>query len=124
MPAWHYVNIFGELVEDYFGETAYIVGSAAEATLRGEKGEVIGDRTFRDVDIRVMLPDERYEAEGYRHIGGAPLGTKWSAVCLAFSALGERITGLPIDFQVQSVTEGNAQSGARWPVGVRSDTEA
>ncbi len=118
MPGWHYVNMFGELVKDFFGTTAYIVGSAAEATLRGEKGEVVGSRTFRDVDIRVMLP-ERYEAEGYAHIGGAPLGTKWSAICLAFSALGEKITGLPIDFQVQSITEGNAQPGPRWPIGLR-----
>ena len=34
-------------------------------------------------------------------------------------ALGEKMTGLPIDFQVQSVTIGNSQAGPRWALGGR-----
>jgi len=107
---WLYLMQFGEVVSDFFGETAYLVGSAAVAKDR---------QPFRDVDIRVMLDDARYEAEGYKHIGGAPLGSKWSSICLAFSALGAKMTDLPIDFQVQSMTDGNAESGPRHAIGIR-----
>lgn len=112
MPGHMYLNAFAEVVADFFGETPYHVGSSAAAKRGTERG-------FHDVDVRVMLPDDRYVAEGYEHIGGAPLGTKWMAICLAFSALGEKMTGLPIDFQVQSVTDGNKQPGARSAIGLR-----
>ena len=112
MPGFLYLNAFADVVSDFFGVTAYHVGSSA--AFKSEPGA-----TFRDVDIRAMLPDDRYIAEGYEHIGGAPTGTKWAAICLAFSALGEKMTGLPIDFQVQSITDGNRQPGARWAIGLR-----
>ena len=110
MPGYLYLNAFADVVGDFFGATPYHVGSSA-AHKDGE--------SFRDVDVRIMLDDDRYAAEGYEHIGGAPLGTKWAAICLAFSALGEKMTGLPIDFQVQSVTIGNSQAGPRWALGGR-----
>lgn len=114
MPGFLYLHMFAEVVECYFGETVYHVGSSAAGVTTG--------RGFRDVDVRVMLPDDRYRAEGYEHIGGAPVGTKWAAINLAFSALGEKMTGLPIDFQVQSVTDGNRQEGPRWALGLRFAT--
>ena len=110
MPGYLYLNAFADVASDFFGVVAYHVGSSAAHKNGGG---------FRDVDVRVMLPDEQYVAEGYEHIGGAPLGTKWSAACLAFTALGEKMTGLPIDFQVQSVSDGNLQEGARWALGLR-----
>jgi hypothetical protein len=36
-----------------------------------------------------------------------PKGAKWETYCLAFSALGHDLTGLPIDFKVQPATWAN-----------------
>ena len=41
------------------------------------------------------------------------------ALGVAFSIWGQKATGLPIDFQVQSVTEGNAIEGKRHALGIR-----
>jgi hypothetical protein len=32
---------------------------------------------------------------------------KWTALCLAFAELGKKMTGLPIDFQIQQQTYAN-----------------
>lgn len=36
-----------------------------------------------------------------------PNNGKWVALCMAFSALGKEMTGLPIDFQIQRRTDAN-----------------
>lgn len=95
MPASIYLDEFGILVHDVFGEHPYLVGSA----LRG--------KDWRDVDVRLILDDETYIAWGF----GTPTEThhspKWVALVLAFSALGTRMTGLPVDFQIQQRTWAN-----------------
>lgn len=87
MPQAIWLNKFGIIVSDYFGQTAYQVGSSLET-----KG-------FRDVDVRLILPDDQYDREFGRAVGQT--NPKLAAVTLAFSALGMQMTGLPIDFQVQ-----------------------
>lgn len=81
-----------------FGDHPYLVGSVA----RGE--------AWRDVDIRMMLPDDD------------PLlvEPRCTVLNVAMSLYGQRATGLPIDFQFQSITEGNnePQPRPRNPVGV------
>lgn len=116
MPGWLLLNVFGDLVRDAFGETAYLVGSATRR------------KTWRDVDVRVMLSDEVYAAAYPLRPGVAlphpiPVGTSWAAVSMAFSALGRQLTGLPVDFQVQSQTQANAEPGAaaRIPIGMSLD---
>jgi hypothetical protein len=95
MPAALYFNEFGSQVWHAFGEIPYHVGSS----LRGKK--------WRDVDVRLILDDEQYAAAGF----GNPLqpheNGKWSALCAAFSELGRKMTGLPIDFQIQQRTFAN-----------------
>jgi hypothetical protein len=107
MPAALWLDEFGSKVWDAFDSTPYLVGSA----LRGEKPP-------RDVDVRVILSDEEYDRMGL----GAPLHThrnaKWVALCLAFSALGKAMTGLPIDFQIQQRTEANRDDGPRSALGL------
>lgn len=114
MPGWLLLNVFADLVRDAFGEVPYLVGSATRR------------KTWRDVDVRVILADEVYDAAfplrvGQRHPHPTPVGTSWSAVSMAFSALGRQLTGLPIDFQIQSQTQANDQPGAtaRIPLGMR-----
>ena len=116
MPGWLLLNVFAAVVGDAFGETPYLVGSATRR------------KTWRDVDVRVILSDDDYAAgfplrAGLTHPHALSLGTRWAAVCMAFSALGRQITGLPIDFQIQSQTQANREPGAaaRIPLGLMTD---
>lgn len=93
MPHWLYLNLFGRIVYDAFGSFPYLVGSASVS------------KTWRDVDVRLILPDEDYERI-FGNIIPEARNHRWMALCMAFSELGKRMTGLPIDFQIQQ------QSGA------------
>jgi hypothetical protein len=55
------------------------------------------DVGWRDVDVRIVLTDEDYDRL-YRVVDPARLN-------VALSLWGERATGLPIDCQVQSMSE-------------------
>lgn len=97
MPNWIYLNQFGELVHDAFGDYPYLVGSAAAG------------KEWRDVDVRLILPDEEYEKLIGELKKPEVLNHRWTALCLAFSELGKKITGLPIDFQIQQRTDANKE---------------
>lgn len=62
-------------------------------------GSVARAESWRDVDLRLMLPDDVLAAltgeDRLRH----------AALDLAFSCWGQRATGLPIDFQFQPKSE-------------------
>ena len=99
MPADLWLNEFGSLVWSAFGKPPYHVGSS----LANKDG-------WRDVDVRVMLDDEEWVRWGFsadQHTVDSHQDPKWVAICLAFSALGRQMTGLPIDFQVQRVDDAN-----------------
>ena len=87
----HYILLlnFAEIVHRTFGTHPILVGSA------------LCSRTPRDIDVRLILDPDVYE----RRAGPASLGsgekTPRAYLNLAFSALGEKMTGLPIDFQIQ-----------------------
>lgn len=85
------------------GATPYLVGSA---TTRPD---------YRDVDLRLILADEIFDAQW----------SDWVKVRLvnrAISIWGQEETGLPIDFQIQRRTEASAEFGheARHPMGIRN----
>lgn len=94
-PASHYLRQFGIVVYEAFGDFPYLVGSAV---VRPD---------WRDVDVRLILADEEYE----RQIGEVTQpryeNLRWNALCVAFSALGAQMTGLPIDFQIDQQTWAN-----------------
>lgn len=100
MPATIWLHHFGALVRAAFGEFAYHVGSS----LRQKDG-------WRDVDVRVMLADDVYAAMGLGDPKEPHRNARWVAMCLAFSALGKQMTGLPIDFQIQTLKLANEQFG-------------
>lgn len=97
MPTQLYLNDFGQLVLDAFGEVAYWVGSSMHGP------------NWRDVDIRVMLDDGRYAADGYGDPVNPHSNPKWVATCKVWSAYGKAMTGLPIDFQIQQTTLANTE---------------
>ena len=83
-------SIFGGLLASAFNVTcAYHVGSSL-------KGKV-----WRDVDVVVLLDDDDFSRIFGKFDVNGDFGARWEAVCLAFSALGREVTGLPIDFKVQ-----------------------
>lgn len=94
MPAGIWLTKFGRIVEDYFGHTCYHVGSS------------LVTKDWRDVDVRLLLPDEEF-AERFGKNESAETNPKLAAVTLAFAALGREMTGLPIDFQIQTISHAN-----------------
>jgi len=105
MPEALWLNEFGSLVWSAFGEIPYHVGSS------------LMRKSWRDVDIRLMLDDDKYEAMGFGNPEHQHRNAKWVAMCMAFSELGRKMTGLPIDFQIQQTTLANKQysrSGGHW----------
>lgn len=97
MPATLYLDAFAEIVRDAFGTWPYLVGTA------------LTGKTWRDVDVRVMLPANEYEALNLGNPKSPHENPAWRAFAIAFSALGRQMTGLPIDFQIQEVDTANAE---------------
>ncbi|MEU1663574.1 hypothetical protein ABZ547_08160 [Streptomyces sparsogenes] len=95
MPAVLHLNAFGREIEEAFGHLPYLVGSAMTG------------KTWRDVDVRLMLPDEEFDALFPDHLKPSRCDGKWSLLCAAISELGRIRTGLPIDFQIQRTTDAN-----------------
>ncbi len=87
---------------DYFGHVPYHVGSSLHT------------KDWRDVDVRLILSDEEF-TERFGKIQSSEANPKLAAITLAFAALGEHMTGLPIDFQIQPQSWANE----RYP-GMRS----
>lgn len=94
MPESIWLMKFGVIVEDYFGHTAYHVGSSLRT------------KDYRDVDVRLILPDDEFVAR-FGHLHASFAEPKLAAITLAFTALGREMTGLPIDFQIQPMTLAN-----------------
>lgn len=114
MPATLWLQEFGSQVWAAFGSTPYLVGSA----LTNEMNERPSTKQPFDVDVRLILSDEEYERQGFGHPQRAHQNGKWVAMCLAFSELGRRMTGLPIDFQIQQQTDANKDDGPRSALGI------
>ena len=72
-------------------------------------GSVNTRRDYRDVDVRLVLPDDHpVHAQGDIH-----------GLNFALSEYLRLTTDLPIDFQIQTQTEADGYDGARNPLGVR-----
>lgn len=93
-----------ELVTRAFGTPPYLVGSA------GADNDGSG---YRDVDVRLMLPDDEFDQV-------CPTQERWELLSLAIGVYLAERTGLPVDFQVQRMTEAAARhgKGIRNPLGL------
>jgi hypothetical protein len=91
-----------------FDEHPYLVGSVNERA------------DYRDVDVRLMISDETFDAlfSERRQL--------WCLVCYAINAWLRAETGLPIDFQIQRQTEANEKYGGQFrnALGVRAGNYA
>lgn len=79
-------------------------------------GSVMERPDFRDVDVRVILDDEEYDA--------TPEAV-WTLLGFLASRHLAAVTGLPVDFQIQRRTDANAAYGnrPRNPLGIRTMTD-
>ena len=80
-------------INDAFGTPPYLVGSSTERA------------DYRDVDLRLMLPDDEYDAM----FSGERGARRWSLTCWLISDWLHRQTGLPVDFQIQRRSDANYQ---------------
>jgi hypothetical protein len=107
MPAVLHLNAFGREIDKAFGHLPFLVGSAAVS------------KQWRDVDVRLMLPDDEFDALFPDHIKPSRCDGKWSLLCAAISELGRLRTGLPIDFQIQRMSDANQlYDGVRQALGL------
>jgi hypothetical protein len=107
MPAVLHLNAFGREIDEAFGHLPFLVGSAA-----------VG-KQWRDVDVRLMLPDNEFDALFPDHVKPSRCDGKWSLLCAAISELGRLRTGLPIDFQIQRMSDANQlYDGVRQALGL------
>lgn len=93
------LRLFGAHVDQAFGHVPYHVGSSLGAK-----------QPYRDVDVRLILPDDEY-ADLFGDPDEPGLDHKLRVWNLAWTALGHRMTGLPIDFQFQQQTYANREFG-------------
>lgn len=108
------LRVFGAHVDQAFGHVPYHVGSSL--VLDGGKG-----RRWRDVDVRLILPDDEFEGYFGPAFSGpwdAPKLMMWN---LAWTALGKQLTGLPIDFQIQPELEAAYEKGPRSALVITAD---
>lgn len=89
---------FGEEICQGFGHIPYQVGSS-----------LTQKRGWRDVDVRLILPDDEYA-----HYFNDPFkpvhdGLRLMSWNLAWSVLGRYMTRSPIDFQIQQQTLANEE---------------
>jgi hypothetical protein len=102
------LNSWGDAVRRVFDATPYLVGSASMS------------KQWRDVDVRLILEGSEWEHWFGRFERPFHTNARWAGICLAFSLWGQKVTGLPIDFQVQQASDAEAkdEGGNRFPLGV------
>ncbi|MBM9509968.1 hypothetical protein [Actinacidiphila acididurans] len=100
MPAMLHLEAFGREINDAFGHLPYLVGSAAKT------------KTWRDVDVRLILPDQEFDALFPQPAPYESPDGLWGLLCAALSELAKLRTGLPVDFQIQRMTYANE----RYPI--------
>ncbi|NUP12955.1 MAG: hypothetical protein HOW73_43500 [Polyangiaceae bacterium] len=108
-PQFFDLNMACRLVTEAYGFHLYLVGSALER------------RDHRDVDLRLILPDEEFRAMFPGMANGGWTDARWSLFCSAVSLWLSRQSGLKVDFQVQSQTEASGETGPRHPIGILLD---
>jgi hypothetical protein len=96
-----------KICEAFNGYGCYLVGSAIERP------------DWRDVDVRLIMPDERF-AQLFPDAGKYwEQDARWLLLTVAISERMSKVTGLPVDFQFQPQTHANeCHKGTRHAIGL------
>lgn len=107
-PALDRLDHASLIVQRAFDAGVYLVGSCLERP------------DYRDVDVRVILDDAEYNRLFPPGGGTRRTDPLWSLLCLAITEYLVRLTGLHVDFQVQSRSHANNRysNGQRVPLGM------
>jgi hypothetical protein len=113
-PQFFNLNQACALVNRALGDYGcFLVGSALER------------RDYRDIDVRFVMEDTAYDRlfhDGRGDQGGGWLNPLWSLMCSSTSLWLSQQSGLPIDFQIQRMTQANKEhSGGRQALGIFLD---
>lgn len=88
-----------QVVEAFGGYSSgigcYVVGSALEKP------------NWRDVDVRLIMPDELFAEQFPKARTHWEQDTKWLLLTVSISDWLQKLTGLPVDFQFQPQTHAN-----------------
>lgn len=100
------------LVNEAFGDFGcYVVGSSLERP------------DWRDVDVRFIMEDARFEQlfpDAYTSGARWEFDARWLLINTAIAEYLSRLTGLPIDFQIQPQTFANEKHPYnRHPIGLK-----
>jgi hypothetical protein len=101
-PDFHRLNWACLPITDAFEQHPYLVGS------------VLTSPDYRDVDVRLILPDDRVAALD----GGDPKVRLLLNIALSDLVAKAANLPAPVDFQIQSRTEADAEPGYRNPMGI------
>ena len=96
------LDLAAVLVDEVLGHLPYLVGS------------VLTTPDYRDVDVRAIMPDDRFD-ELFKGVGRDSLR---DLIEVALSEHFVRNTGLNVDFQIQRRTDSQKYEGARHPLGL------
>lgn len=106
MPAALHLEAFGREINDAFGHLPYLVGTAATG------------KTWRDVDVRLILSDDEFD-QLFPPVSSDQTDGRWGLICAAISELARQRTGLPVDFQIQRQSYANERfPGVRLALGI------
>lgn len=86
---------FAKIIEPLFpnGYGPYQVGSSQER------------KDWHDIDLRVLLKDDEYDS--------ISKSIDLRVVSIAISLWGQKVTGLPIDYQIQRMSDANEEFNGR-----------
>jgi hypothetical protein len=100
-PEFFNLNQLCVILNYAFDSTSYLVGSS------------LHKRDYRDVDIRCMMDDEKFD-KMFPGMGGNPQHhALWSLMCSSISEWLSKRSGLPVDFQLQRTTDANKEYGGK-----------
>lgn len=114
MPETTYLNAIGHWAREAWPSGTLVhVGSSAVS------------KTWRDVDLRMILPDAEFDAlfPGYLAVGQND--ARWAMLSAGCAELARRLTGLPIDWQFQRQSEADRRyKGFRDPLDLHTSPDA
>ena len=116
MPEFSKLELAVKHLNEAYDEAAcYLVGSTLERS------------DWRDIDIRMILDDEKFKFEfPDANKASFQLDTKWQIVNTALSMWLEEQVGLPVDFQIQPMSNANGKAHEGKPrhaIGLRLSSE-
>lgn len=110
VPAPHFYNL---------NQACALINRAFTEGMCYHVGSSLAKRDYRDVDVRLMLPDAEYD----RIFGsGDWANAYWSLLCTSISLWLKQQTDLPVDFQIQRQSAANdMHKGRRSALGIFLD---